>query len=252
MKEYYSIGEFSKLTGVTQRALRYYDEKNLLKPSKISETGRRYYEEKDMIPLQQIISLKYLGFALEDIEPLLNEKKGDLQESLKFQRQLMIQKQEHLNQVIKAIDHAIEITAEGELDPRLLHFLIHSILNEKDHFDWMRDYFPEQTVNHVMERYDAKSLEVNKQTTLIIQKIKDIILTCEPDDSKLQDYIHELVTIVLDLLGDDFNLENLESIPLEEDTNFFASPFTEQEEAYLQKAMAIYLTQRGDIDGNDQ
>lgn len=114
LKKYYSIGEFSKLTGVTQRTLRYYDEKHLLKPSKISESGRRYYQEKDMIPLQQIITLKYLGFALEDIEPLLNEKKGNLQDSLKFQRKLMTQKQEHLNQVIKALDHAIEISEEGK------------------------------------------------------------------------------------------------------------------------------------------
>ncbi|MGE8203587.1 MerR family transcriptional regulator [Heyndrickxia sp. NPDC080065] len=251
MKEYYSIGEFSKLTGITQRALRYYDEKNLLKPSKISETGRRYYEEKDMIPLQQIISLKYLGFTLEEIEPLLNEKKGNLQDSLKFQRKLMIQKQEHLQQVIKALDHAIEIIEEGEMDSRVLYFLIHSILNEKEHFDWMRDYFPEKTVNHLIKRYDANSLEVNKQTTLIIQKIKDLIHTCKPEDPELQANIHELVTIVFDLLGDDFDLENFENIP-EEEANFFASPFTEQEEAYLQKAMEIYFTQRGDINGNNQ
>ncbi|GIN21655.1 MerR family transcriptional regulator [Siminovitchia fordii] len=244
MKKYFSIGEFSKLTGVTQRALRYYDEKNLLKPSRVSEAGRRYYEEKDMLPLQLIISLKYLGFTLEDIEPLLNDKKANLQDSLKFQRQLMIQKQEHLNQVIKALDNAIEIIEEGEMDTRVLYFLIHSILNEKKQFDWMRDYFPEQTVNHVMEMYETKGGEVNKEATLLIQKVKDLIHTRKPDDSELQEVIHELVTIVFDLLGNDFDLEELETIPIDDNPSLFASPFTEQEEKSLQKAMEIYYSQR--------
>lgn len=244
LKKYFSIGEFSKLTGVTQRALRYYDEKNLLKPSRVSEAGRRYYEEKDMLPLQLIISLKYLGFTLEDIEPLLNDKKANLQDSLKFQRQLMIQKQEHLNQVIKALDNAIEIIEEGEMDTRVLYFLIHSILNEKKQFDWMRDYFPEQTVNHVMEMYETKGGEVNKEATLLIQKVKDLIHTRKPDDSELQEVIHELVTIVFDLLGNDFDLEELETIPIDDNPSLFASPFTEQEEKSLQKAMEIYYSQR--------
>ncbi len=244
MKKYFSIGEFSKLTGVTQRALRYYDEKNLLKPSRVSEAGRRYYEEKDMLSLQLIISLKYLGFTLEDIEPLLNDKKANLQDSLKFQRQLMVQKQEHLNQVIKALDNAIEIIEEEEMDTRVLYFLIHSILNEKKQFDWMRDYFPEQTVNHVMEMYETKGSEVNKEATLLIQKVKDLIHTREPDDSELQEIIHELVTMVFDLLGNDFDIENLETIPIDDNPSLFASPFTEQEEKLLQKAMEIYYNQR--------
>jgi len=244
LKKYYSIGEFSKLTGATQRALRYYDEKNLLKPSRVSETGRRYYEDKDMIPLQQIISLKYLGFTLEDIEPLLKDEKGNLQDSLKFQKKLMIQKQEHLNQVIKALDHAIEITEEGEMSSPVLHYLIHSILNEREQFDWLRDYLPNQIVDHVMEVYEENGLEINKRSTMAIQKIKNLIHTCELDDPELQANIHELVTIVFDLLGKDFDYEKLESIPVEDYLPFFTSPFTEQEERYLQKAMEIYLEQR--------
>ena len=70
----YSIGVFSKKTGVTIRALRFYDEKNLLKPSYISESRRRYYKDEDIPTLQKILTLKFLGFSLEEIKTFIREK----------------------------------------------------------------------------------------------------------------------------------------------------------------------------------
>ena len=48
----YAIGVFAKKTGVTIRTLRFYDEKNLLRPSYVSESGRRYYKDEDIPTLQ--------------------------------------------------------------------------------------------------------------------------------------------------------------------------------------------------------
>ena len=53
----YTIGVFAKKTGVTIRTLRFYDEKNLLRPSYISESGRRYYKDEDISTLQKILGL---------------------------------------------------------------------------------------------------------------------------------------------------------------------------------------------------
>ncbi len=64
---YMTVGELAKKMGTTVRALQYYDRENLLKPSALSEGGRRLYTDKDMINLHQILSLKSLGFSLEDI-----------------------------------------------------------------------------------------------------------------------------------------------------------------------------------------
>ena len=64
---YMTVGELAKKMGVTVRTLQYYDRENLLKPSASSEGGRRLYTDKDMIELHQILSLKSLGFSLEDI-----------------------------------------------------------------------------------------------------------------------------------------------------------------------------------------
>ena len=64
---YMTVGELAKKMGTTVRTLQYYDKENLLKPSAVSEGGRRLYTDKDMINLHQILSLKSLGFSLEDI-----------------------------------------------------------------------------------------------------------------------------------------------------------------------------------------
>ena len=63
-----TVGEAAKKLGVTVRTLQYYDREGLLSPSAESEGGRRLYTDKDLVMLHQIISLKSLGFSLDDIK----------------------------------------------------------------------------------------------------------------------------------------------------------------------------------------
>ena len=68
---YMTVGEVAKKMGVTVRTLQYYDKEGLFSPSAESEGGRRLYTNKDLITLHQIISLKSLGFSLNDIKQRL-------------------------------------------------------------------------------------------------------------------------------------------------------------------------------------
>ena len=68
MKSYFTTGQFARLANVTERTIRYYDKQGLLKPSFIMENGYRKYSEDDFIRLQRIISLKQLGFSLNEIK----------------------------------------------------------------------------------------------------------------------------------------------------------------------------------------
>lgn len=65
---YMTIGEVAKKLGITVRTLQYSDEVNLLSPSSESQGGRRLYTDRDIIKLYQILSLKHLGFSLDDIK----------------------------------------------------------------------------------------------------------------------------------------------------------------------------------------
>ena len=67
-KGYMTVGELAKKMGTTVRTLQYYDKEGLLSPSSESEGGRRLYTDKDMVKLHQILTLKSLGFSLDDIK----------------------------------------------------------------------------------------------------------------------------------------------------------------------------------------
>lgn len=63
-----TVGKLAERMGVTVRTLQYYDREGLLSPTAESGGGRRLYTDKDMIQLHQILSLKSLGFSLDDIK----------------------------------------------------------------------------------------------------------------------------------------------------------------------------------------
>jgi len=69
--EVFRVGELAKRTGVSVRTLHHYDAIGLLAPSHRSESRHRLYDTEDIVRLQQIKSLRQLGFSLEEIRELL-------------------------------------------------------------------------------------------------------------------------------------------------------------------------------------
>lgn len=78
MSKLLQIGELAKQTGLSIRTLRYYDEIGLLVPSHRTEADYRLYSEADIARLQQILSLRQLGFALKEICDCLENPKFSL------------------------------------------------------------------------------------------------------------------------------------------------------------------------------
>ncbi len=91
------IGDFSKLSYVSIKALRLYDQKGLLKPAKIDNAnGYRYYAASQLSRLNRILALKDLGFSLEQIKTLLAE-----QVSLENLQGMLRLKQDELHRQLK-------------------------------------------------------------------------------------------------------------------------------------------------------
>lgn len=67
------VGDLAKQTGISVRTLHYYDEIGLLVPSHRTEADYRLYGEADIIRLQQIVSLRQIGFSLEQIRSCLEQ-----------------------------------------------------------------------------------------------------------------------------------------------------------------------------------
>lgn len=112
MKRYWKVGELAKLTGLTVRTLRFYDQTGLFSPSGKTEGGHRLYGESDLSRLQQILSLKELGLSLEEVNSVLEGgefspldivelQKARIKEQIKLQQNLLEQL-EHASKLLQA------------------------------------------------------------------------------------------------------------------------------------------------------
>lgn len=103
---YMTVGEVAKKMGVSVRTLQYYDREGLLSPSAESDGGRRLYTEKDVVRLHQILSLKSLGFSLEEIGNSLSslETPEDVAEALSRQAELLREKIEGFSRALNELE----------------------------------------------------------------------------------------------------------------------------------------------------
>lgn len=102
---YYKTGQFAKLANVSERTIRYYDKIGLLKPSFVMENGYRQYSDLDLLKLQKILSLKHLGFSIEEIFPMVMDN-TNLKESFELQIDLIEDKINHLQSLKDALKRA--------------------------------------------------------------------------------------------------------------------------------------------------
>lgn len=101
----YKTGQFAKLANVSERTIRYYDKIGLLKPSFVMENGYRQYSDLDLLKLQKILSLKHLGFSIEEIFPMVMDN-TNLKESFDLQIDLIEDKISHLQSLKDALKRA--------------------------------------------------------------------------------------------------------------------------------------------------
>lgn len=113
---YYSSGEFARMAKVSLRTIRFYDKKNILKPSYINPNGARFYTDADFVRLQQILLLKYLGFSLDEIREMLIEDEDYhfLLNSLTIQKKLVQERMEQLQMIEQAIDNTVTAIEEDK------------------------------------------------------------------------------------------------------------------------------------------
>src|SRR5215510_10240878 len=85
----YQAFEFAQVAGVTVRTLHHYDRIGLLKPSGYTSAGYRLYQKQDLVRLQQIVTLKFIGFSLNEIKNLLDSNSFDLTIALNQQKEII-------------------------------------------------------------------------------------------------------------------------------------------------------------------
>lgn len=110
-----TVHEVSELTGVTIRALQYYDRIGLLHPSVRTEAGYRLYDDEDLLRLQQILLFRELEFPLKTIKNILSSSSFDLSRALCQQIELLELKRDHLDGLI-ALAKKLQETKGATMD----------------------------------------------------------------------------------------------------------------------------------------
>jgi DNA-binding transcriptional MerR regulator/effector-binding domain-containing protein len=111
----FSIGEFSRLSGLTVKTLRYYHEEGLLVPAFVDpDTGYRYYREEQLETARVIALLRTLEFSIGDIKSLHGqESEADLLTLLERQRQHIQAQIKRLRRTARSLDQFISAERQG-------------------------------------------------------------------------------------------------------------------------------------------
>lgn len=187
------IGDFSKLSRVSIRMLRHYDEIGLLKPAEIDcFTGYRYYSEEQLTTVNRISALKSVGFGLAEIGEMLScyddcekleqyfgEKQAELEETkeLVSQRIRLIQTaRERLRKDVNAMKYDVTLKTLPERYVASVRMCLPNyskegmvwelLCRETDHMKLVPDDPCYCSVAYLDGEYKEKDVEVEAQKTV--------------------------------------------------------------------------------------
>lgn len=251
MKEHkkYSVGEFAEKTGLSIRTLHYYDEIGLLQPERDPASGHRIYSHQDILTLQKILSLKFLGYSLENIAAMMHEPSFtvDLNETLALHLQALEKEKNQIEKSIISIKRVIKLLEEEvEVDSAVLFSLIHNMITENRQKEWME----RNQLTDVMEAiYNKTENELVSLDQSFIQFSKKVKQLCgrPAEDPKVQEMIQTYLQESFAFLGEDVIHRladaDVEELDIQELESMAPPPFTEEEQKWLNQVMEYYMNQ---------
>lgn len=249
-KGFMTVGEVAKKMGVTVRTLQYYDKEGLLSPSAESEGGRRLYTDKDLITLHQIISLKSLGFSLDDIkERLISlETPADVANALTEQADDIRQKIEQLQASLSAIEQLkAEVLQMQTVNFKKYADIIVNLQMKNDSY-YLIKRFDDDTLDHIRNQFDKESGlgfmdRFNRLSDEIVQLQKENI---PPESEKCQQVVKEYWGLIIEFTNGDMSMlpKLMEVGNIDTATN----AWEERQKIvndYLEPALQVYFSRLG-------
>ena len=173
----YSIQELSRLSGVTTRTLRWYDQIGLLKPSRVAESGYRYYGRAEVDRLQDILYYRALGVELARIKECLDDPSFDRLAALERHLAALEAKREHLEQLIQSVKDTIRAEERKEFmqdEKKFEAFKKQTIAhNEEVYGQEIRSKYGDKEVDEINAAVMNLTLEQYREWTNLGQEIQD-------------------------------------------------------------------------------
>ncbi|WP_343209360.1 MerR family transcriptional regulator [Anaerolentibacter hominis] len=247
---YMTVGELAKKMGVTVRTLQYYDKKGLLSPSAESEGGRRLYTDRDLIRLYQIVSLKHLGFSLEDIKNkvISLDSPEDVANVLSEQAADLRRKIQSLTQAYEEIlllrEEVLQIQS---VDFKKYADIIVN-LQMKNEFYWLVKHFDDQTLDYLRGRFDKESgMAFMRSFKRLNDSIAELHKHHVPPDSEEAQALAKLFwDMIVEFTGGDMSmLPKLMEMGSMEDAGNELAKKQALNQAYMEQMLDVYFTRLG-------
>lgn len=245
----YRVREFARRSGVTIRTLHHYDHLGLLKPTLVAESGYRLYGDSDMARLQQIVTLKSLGFPLKQIGEILQGELYDLRSSVRAQRLMMIEERQRLDRAIDALERAeLALAGDDEPDPQTFKRIIEVVTmennQEKNRELFERYYTPEQ-LEQLQKRAEANPEMMQKAPQMWSELNADIVAAAtagqDPEGLHAQSLVARWQELINAFTGGDAGIEK-SLHTMYNDPNIsrehMPKPYSDEVWEWLQKAIA--------------
>lgn len=175
----YTVSQLAKLSGVSNRTLRYYDQIGLLEPARISSSGYRIYGKAEVDMLQQIIFYRELDVSIEEIKNIIQQPEFDQTKALELHFQNLKQKRSRLDKIIDTVEKTIAYT-KGEI-----------AMQDKEKFEGLKAREIQKNEheygNEIREKYGNNAVEESNT------KFKDMTEAEYNEWRKLENEIIELL-----------------------------------------------------------
>ena len=247
---YMTVGEVAKKMGTTVRTLQYYDKEGLLSPSAESEGGRRLYTDKDLVILHQILSLKSLGFSLNDIKQRLIplETPTDVATALTEQADSIREKIEQLTASLTAIEQLkTEVLQMRTVNFKKYADIIVNLQIKNDSY-YLIKRFDDDMLDHIRNQFDRESGldfmdRFNRLSDEIVQLQKENVL---PESEKCQQIVKEYWGLIMEFTNGDMRM--LPKLMEIGNIDTAANAWEERQKIvndYLEPALQVYFSKLG-------
>lgn len=237
----FKIKNFSELTGLTVRTLQYYDEIELLTPTR-DNNGHRMYTTEDLITINEIILMKNMGLSLENITTQVNNKENkSLEDSLIRQEALLKRQvddiQNQLHQIRKLIQSYDEHkTIEDEAIRQV--FIEKNPFKDKINDIWNLDFSELQILDY-LKNYN-KEINFDKYFQQLAK-----LQTVSYKDHRVQKIIAEFVQVLFESYGNSLNNQGISEIALlyrnNQQAKEYLSKYGENFNEFLSEALRYFV-----------
>lgn len=237
------VGELARRTGLTVRTLHHYDAIGLLKPSLHTEAGYRLYTAEDVARLQRVLSLRHLGFSLDEIRDCLDGPGFSPLEVLGLHVTRLREQMERQRKLCERLETlAAHLRAAGEVSAD-------EFLSTIEEMTMLEKYFTPEQLQVIRDRREEAGREVLERMQEEWAELIALLKTemdngTDPADARVQELARHWKELLDRSTGGDPEMQQAMKRHWEEQGDALAAQYGAQYDSrpvwgYVTKALAV-------------